>query len=178
VVEEWWSKRDFVGVGETGIDLYWDKTYLDEQIISFNHQIDMSKELQRPIIIHSRECQDITIDLIDKKQDGRASGIFHCFGGTVEQMKKIRDLGFYVGIGGIVTYKKVNVGEVIKEAGLENVVLETDSPYLAPVPMRGTENEPSYLIYILEKIAECCEMDKEQVARITTENALKVFKMG
>jgi TatD DNase family protein len=177
LIEDWFAKRDFVGVGETGIDLYWDKTYVDEQIIAFNHQIDISKELNRPIIIHSRECQDMTIDLIAKRQDGRATGIFHCFGGTIDQMKKIKDLGFYVGIGGVVTYKKVEVGDVIKEVGLENVVLETDSPYLAPVPKRGKENEPSYLKFILEKIAEYCEMDPSEVARITSENALKVFRM-
>jgi TatD DNase family protein len=175
LLEEWFAKRDFVGVGETGVDLYWDKTFVDEQIIAFNHQIDMSKELNRPIIIHSRECQDLTIELVEKKQDGRATGIFHCFGGTVEQMKKIRDLGFYIGIGGVVTYKKVDVAEVIKEVGLANVVLETDSPYLAPVPKRGKENEPSYLIYILHKIAESTSISVEEVARITTENALRVF---
>jgi TatD DNase family protein len=177
LLEDWFAKRDFVGIGETGIDLYWDKTFYDQQVISFNHQIDMARELSRPIIIHSRECQELTIDMIAKKQDGRLSGIFHCFSGTVDQIKAIKDLGFYVGIGGVVTYKKTDLPAVLAEAGLDNVVLETDSPYLAPVPKRGKENEPSYLAYVLDKIAEACQKTSEEVANITTQNALKVFGM-
>ncbi len=176
-LEEWFSKRSFVGVGETGIDMYWDKSTLEEQTAAFHHQIDMSKELNLPIIIHSRDCQDLTIEAIAKKQDGKLSGIFHCFGGSVEEARKIIDLGFYMGIGGVVTYKKSDLSSVIAEVGLDNIVLETDSPYLTPLPHRGKENEPMYLEFILAKMAEATAKSIEEVAEITTNNALMVFKV-
>jgi TatD DNase family protein len=175
LVESWFDKRSFAGVGECGIDLFWDKTFIDEQRAAFDAQIMMGAALNIPIIIHSREAQDITIDMIAARQDGRLSGVFHCFTGTVEEVKKIKDLGFMIGIGGVVTYKNSNLGEVLREVGLDNVVLETDSPYLAPVPKRGKENEPSYIAYVANKIAEVMDMDIAEVATITTANAEKLF---
>jgi TatD DNase family protein len=176
-LEDWFKKRNFVGVGETGLDMYWDKTTLEEQTLAFHHQIDLSKEVRRPIIIHSRDCQELTIEAIKEKQDGNLTGIFHCFGGSIEEAKQIIDLGFYMGIGGVVTYKKTDLPIVLKDIGLANIVLETDSPYLAPVPHRGKENEPSFLKHIVAKIAEALEISIEEVATVTTDNAKKVFKL-
>lgn len=177
LVEDWFSKRSFVGVGETGIDLYWDKTYYEEQKISFDWQIDLSKEASLPIIIHSRDSLDITIEMIRQKQDGNLSGIFHCFGGDVQQAEKIIDLGFYLGIGGVLTYKNATLPSVLQKIDLQHMVLETDSPYLPPVPMRGKANEPSYLKFVCEKLAEVMQETVSNVAAITNNNAEKIFRI-
>jgi TatD DNase family protein len=177
IIEEWFATRSYAGVGETGIDLYWDKTYFEEQKICFDWQIDLSKEAGLPIIIHSRDSLDVTIEMIGKKQDGRLSGIFHCFGGDEAQAQKIIDLGFYLGIGGVLTYKNSTLPAIVKEINLEYVVLETDSPYLPPVPMRGKPNEPSYLHYVCEKLAEVKQETVSNVAAVTNKNAEKIFRI-
>jgi TatD DNase family protein len=167
--------RPYIGVGETGIDLYWDKTYIAEQIESFEIQIGWAKALDLPIIIHSRESLDLTIEIISRHQDGRLKGIFHCFSGDPRQVEQIADLGFKVGIGGVVTFKKAGLAELLPHIPLNMMVLETDSPYLAPVPHRGKRNEPAYCLLVASKIAEVLGLSLEEVSRITTENAASVY---
>lgn len=175
IVKKALDSKDYIGVGEIGIDLYWDKTFLQEQIHAYHTQIEWASEKQLPIIIHSRDSLDYTIEGIRNHQKGNLTGIFHCFNGTVEQGKQIIDLGFYLGIGGVVTYKNAGVDKTLKELPIESLVLETDAPYLSPVPMRGKRNESSYLSYITSKIAEVKEISEENVAEITTKNALYLF---
>lgn len=173
-VEEWFEKRDFAAVGEIGLDYYWDLTFKEQQIISFEKQIELAISKSRPIVIHSRDSLDDCVAIV-KKYKGSAKGIFHCFGGTIEQANAIIDLGFYLGIGGVLTYKKSGLDIVMKEISLDHVVLETDAPYLTPVPFRGKRNESSYLIYVAKKLSEVKEVSVEEIAEITTRNALKVF---
>ena len=175
IVEEWLAKEKFFAVGEIGIDKYWDLTYLPQQIEVFEKQIDLALQCDLPIVIHSREATQDCIDVVQKKQNGRLKGIFHCFGGTLNEAKQIIDLGMYLGIGGVVTFKKSSLPEVLKETGLSNVVLETDAPYLAPVPYRGKRNESSYIPLIAEKLGDVFGLGKEEIGRISTENALKIF---
>ncbi len=164
------------GVGETGIDLYWDTTFRAAQIEAFSRQIEWAKAYDLPVIIHSRESQDLTIDLVREQQDGTLRGIFHCFSGTREQALAIHDLGFMIGIGGVVTYKKTDLPDVLPGVPRDMIVLETDAPYLAPVPYRGKRNESSYLPVIGRKVAECLGLTPEEVARITSANSLRVFR--
>ncbi len=174
LVEDWLSKRKFAAIGEIGLDFFWDKTFTKEQYEVFKKQIELAIAYELPIVIHTRNAMQETIDVV-KQYKGQVKGIFHCFGGTLEEARQIIDLGFYLGIGGVVTYKKSGLAEVVKEIDLSYIVLETDSPYLTPVPFRGKRNESSYLTYIVEKIAEVKEMTLEEVAGITTANALKIF---
>jgi TatD DNase family protein len=169
------TKRKYVGIGETGIDLYWDKKYYEEQRKAFERQIDIAEEMSLPIIIHSRESIDICIEIIQNKQKSNLKGIFHCFSGDNHQAKAIKALNFHIGIGGVVTYKNSNIIEMLSTNGLENVVLETDSPYLAPVPHRGKTNEPSFLKFIIEKLSSELNIEKNILAKVTTENALNLF---
>ena len=145
IVEDWLSKRRFSAVGEIGTDLYWDKTFFEQQKEAFMIQVSWAKKYGLPIVIHCRESIDETIELVEQMQDGNLRGIFHCFSGTAEQAKRITKLGFYLGIGGVVTFKNGGLDKVIPEIDLEHMVLETDSPYLAPVPHRGKRNEPCYI---------------------------------
>lgn len=169
------SLRKYIGVGETGVDLYWDTTFKAQQIDAFEQQIDWAKEFNLPVIIHSRESQDLTIEIITKKQDGSLKGIFHCFGGTEDQVRQISELGFKVGIGGVVTFKNGGLAEILPLIPLNMIVLETDSPYLAPVPFRGKRNEPFYLITIANKVAEALGISLEELSRVTSENAEAVY---
>ena len=175
IVEKWLNKRPFVAVGEIGTDLYWDKTFIEEQKDAFRIQANWAKELGIPIVIHCRDSMDLTIDLVQQEQDGRLRGIFHCFGGSPEQANKIIDLGFYMGIGGVLTFKKSGLDETVQHISLNHLVLETDSPYLAPTPFRGKRNESAYIHQIGEKLASIKETTIEEVARITSENAEKIF---
>lgn len=177
IVEQWLAKEPFSAVGEIGIDKYWDLAHLPQQIEAFERQIDLALQYNLPIVIHSREATQDCIDVVKKKQNGNLKGIFHCFGSTLEEARQIIDLGMYMGIGGVVTFKKSNLPEVLKETGLHNIVLETDAPYLAPVPYRGKRNESAYIPLIAEKIGDIMGMSKEEVGRITTENAVKIFPM-
>ncbi len=175
IVENWLQKRKFCAIGEIGIDLYWDKSFFEQQKKSFLTQVEWAIDLQLPIVIHCRESIDIVIDLLQPYK-GKVKGIFHCFGGTAEQAKRIIDLDFLMGIGGVLTFKKAKLDEVIQEIPLEYLVLETDSPYLAPVPYRGKRNESSYVKIVAEKMAEAKNIDLEEVAEATTNNALNLFK--
>lgn len=168
----------FVAIGETGTDAYWDTTFWNEQINSFSTQMEWSKTTKKPIIIHSRETIDQNIDLLGKQQDGKLTGIFHCFTGTIEQAKKIIDFGFYLGIGGVITYKNSLLKEVLIEIGIDKIVLETDAPFLSPVPNRGKRNESAYIPLIAQFISETMQISIEEIARITSENARKVFQLS
>lgn len=169
------ASMSYIGVGETGIDLYWDKTYMEEQILAFERQIGWAKTHDLPVIIHSRESLDLTIEIVTRHQDGRLKGIFHCFGGSTEQVKQIEQLGFKVGIGGVVTFKKAGLDALLPHIPLEMIVLETDAPYLAPVPNRGKRNEPAYILLVAQRIAEVLEIEISELARITSDNAEVVY---
>lgn len=162
-------------IGEIGIDLYWDKTTLAIQQEAFRQQIGWAKELDLPIVIHCRDAFDEVYEILLEQKDEKLRGIFHCFTGTKEQADKIIELGFYLGIGGVVTYKNAGLDKVVEQLNLENLVLETDSPYLPPVPYRGKQNESSYLQLIAQKVADLHKMPVEEVARITTVNSKMIF---
>jgi len=162
-------------IGEIGIDLYWDKTFLTEQILAFKKQIAWAKSLKLPIVIHCRDAFDEVYNVLLEEQDDDLRGIFHCFGGTLEQAEKVIALGFYLGIGGIITYKNAGLDKILPQIDLKHIVLETDSPYLTPVPYRGKPNESSYLIYVAQKVAELYQKPIETVAEITTANSIQVF---
>ncbi len=177
IVKEHLQNGNAVAVGEIGIDLYWDKTYIEQQKIAFEKQIILAKEFNLPIIIHVREAFNEVFEIIDKLNDENLSGVFHSFTGTVEQAKKIIDYkNFKIGINGIVTFKNSGLDKVVKEIALQHLVLETDSPYLSPVPKRGKRNESSHLIYIAEKIAEIKNISLKKLAEITKDNAEEIFE--
>lgn len=175
LIEKQLRDRHYHAVGEIGIDLYWDKSTFDIQKEAFIQQIEWSKELGIPVAIHSRDSLDYTIQIVSELQDGNLTGVFHCYNGTVEQSKKIIDTGFYMGIGGVVTFKKAGVDKTVAEIPLEHLVLETDAPYLTPTPYRGKRNLPEYIPIIANKIAELHEITTAEVADITTVNARKLF---
>ena len=175
VVQDWLGRRTWAGVGETGIDLYWDKATLPIQKIAFSRQIEWAKDLNLPIIIHSRESNEECLELVKAGQDGRLRGIFHCFSGTPEQAKRMIDLGFMLGIGGTLTYPKSEWPHVLREVPLEYIVLETDAPYLPPAPHRGKRNESAYVRLVAEMLSEVKVLPVAEVARTTTANALRMF---
>ncbi|OSZ78031.1 hydrolase TatD [Chitinophagaceae bacterium IBVUCB1] len=175
IAEAWLAKEKFYALGEIGLDYYWDKTHVAQQKQAFATQIDWALQHKLPIVIHSRESTQDCIDIVRGKQNGQLCGVFHCFSGTIDEAKQIIDLGFYLGIGGVVTFKKSTLPDIIKETGLQHIVLETDAPYLAPMPYRGKRNESAYLPLIAEKIGDVMQMSREEVARITTANAEKLF---
>ena len=174
-VRSWLEKRKFAAVGEIGLDYYWDRNFDEQQKEAFSTQIEWAKEFNLPIVIHSRESMDDCIDLVAAARADNLRGIFHCFTGTLEQAARIIDLGFYLGIGGVVTYKKSDLPSVLSQVSLEHLVLETDSPYLPPVPFRGKRNESSYIKYVAAKLAEIKGVSVEEVASITTKNAQNIF---
>jgi TatD DNase family protein len=175
-IEYWHSIRKFVAVGEIGIDLYWDKTHVQLQQEIFARQIDLAKKLNLPIIIHSRNAFDECYEIVKEKQDGKLKGIFHCFSDGIEEAQKVADLGgFMMGIGGVLTFKKSGMDKVVEHFGLEKFVLETDAPYLAPMPYRGKRNESAYMIHVANKMAELKNCTVEEVATITTENSKWIF---
>jgi TatD DNase family protein len=175
MIEEWLEKRKFAAIGEVGLDYYWDKTNAEEQKLAFERQVQWAQELDLPIIIHSRKSLDDCIAIIKKYQNGKLKGIFHCFSGSLEEARRIEGLGFLMGIGGVLTYKNAGLKEVVKDISMDHLVLETDAPYLTPVPYRGKRNEPSYLRYVLEALADAKELTTEEVASKTSENAIKLF---
>lgn len=169
------DKRKFIAIGEIGIDLYWDKTFLKQQIDAFQTQINWALEFDLPIVIHCRDAFD-EIYTVLKAFDKLPKGIFHCFSGNIEQANKIIDLGnFKLGIGGVVTFKNSGLDKVVEQINLEHLVLETDAPYLAPVPFRGKRNEPSYILEVAKKIAQLKNVSIDKVAEITTQNAAFIF---
>jgi TatD DNase family protein len=167
----------FVAVGEIGIDLYWDTTYLSQQTDAFTQQLGWAAQLGLPVAIHTRESFHVILDLVEKMQDGRLSGVFHCFTGSAEDAKRILDLGFYVGIGGVVTYKKSNLPDVLQNIPTDRIVLETDSPYLPPVPYRGKRNQSAYIVEVVRKLSMIHCMTEENLSLQTTQNACKLFKI-
>jgi len=170
------NQPSVIAVGEIGIDLYWDKTYKKAQEDAFRHQIMWAKELNLPIVIHSRAAIDITIDIVSEHQDGHLRGVFHCFDQTYEHGKKIIDLGFYMGLGGVITYKRNNdLRAAIERLPMSSFILETDSPYLPPVPYRGKRNESSYIPVIAEQLSQIKRLSTEEIAKITTTNAQSLF---
>jgi TatD DNase family protein len=169
------DKPDIIAIGEIGIDLYWDKTTLEIQKEAFRIQIQWAKERKLPIVIHCRDAFQKIYDILKEEKDESLRGVFHCFTGSIEQARLITDLGFYLGIGGVLTYKNAGLPEVIKQVDMKHIVLETDSPYLTPAPHRGKPNESSYLIYVAEKLAEIKGMGLNEIADITTENSKLLF---
>jgi TatD DNase family protein len=172
-VEQYLAQGRYYGIGEVGLDYHWDLTHVEQQKIAFDKQIALGVKYDLPVIIHSRKSTADCIDMVAKHPGAR--GIFHCFGGTVEEAKRIMELGFYLGIGGVVTYKNGGLKELLPQIGLSHLVLESDAPYLPPVPYRGKRNEPAYLKEICEAIAAAMGVNSEEVARLTTGNAGKVF---
>ncbi len=171
------GKHKFYGIGECGLDYFWDKSMIEEQKIAFEMQIQFAKNYKLPIIIHSREAIDDCIDMIAKHKDENLHGIFHCFSGTEEQLEKIISLGFYAGIGGVATFKNGGLDKVLKKEHLPNLVLETDSPYLSPVPFRGKRNEPSYLKYVSKRLAEILLIAESELLSATESNVSRIFKV-
>ncbi|KAA9345642.1 TatD family hydrolase [Adhaeribacter soli] len=174
-IEDWLNKRKFIGIGETGIDLYWDKTFLAQQQEALQVQTAWAIQFQLPLILHTRDSFSETYEIIARNQHENLTGIFHCFSGTAEEAKKAIDLNFYLGIGGVATFKNGGLDKVLPEVPLERIVLETDCPYLAPVPHRGKRNEPAYLKLIAEKVAQLKNISVEELAEQTTKNAQKLF---
>lgn len=176
IVENYLNQRDFCAIGEIGIDLYWEKEFLDIQQQAFEKQIDWAIERNKPIVIHSRESFDETFEILEAKKNPLLRGIFHCFSGNLEQAEKIIDLGFYLGIGGVVTFKNGKIDQFLSQIPLEKIVLETDSPYLAPVPHRGKRNESSYLSLILGRLVDVYQLSYNEINEITTQNTTQIFE--
>lgn len=172
------NQRDFAAVGEIGIDLYWDKSFLKQQQEAFDTQIRWAKEKQLPIVIHCRDAFDEVFEVLEGHRGNDLSGIFHCFTGSKEQADQAIGLNLKLGIGGVVTFKKGKIDQFLNQVPLEAIVLETDAPYLAPTPFRGKRNESSYLTLVLEKIATLYKKTPETIAAITTKNAVNIFKKG
>jgi TatD DNase family protein len=171
----WLDKRAFAAVGEIGLDFHWDLSFRDQQMEAFQVQIEWAIQFGLPIVIHSRKSLDECIRQVRDNQDGRLRGIFHCFSGSLEQARAVIDLGFYLGIGGVLTYKNGGLEPIVQALGLERIVLETDAPYLSPVPLRGRRNEPAYLAHIVEKLAQVTGLTTGEVAETTSLNAEKIF---
>ena len=175
IVEKHLEKRRFFALGEIGLDFYWDLTYKNEQLHVFRRQIDLALHYSIPIVIHSRNSIEECIRVVAEYKEKNLQGIFHCFTGNLDQANRIFDLGFYLGIGGVVTFKNSGLDAVMANINVDGVVLETDAPYLAPVPFRGKRNECSYIKYVVQKLAEIKEINVDEVAQVTTANAEKLF---
>ncbi len=177
VVEQQLQKRKFIAIGEIGLDFYWDKTFTAQQQHAFNQQMQWALDYALPIVIHTRNAMGETIEAVKPFAKKGLRGIFHCFSGSKESAEQIIGMGFHLGLGGVLTYKNAGVAEAIKEIPMQWLVLETDAPYLAPVPYRGKTNEPAFMIQVAMKLAEIKNIPLHEVAAITTQNALGVFGM-
>lgn len=175
VMEKELEKDIFIGVGEVGLDFYWDTTFEKEQIDAFETQLDWAKQLSLPLSIHCRNAFSFMARLLEKHQDGGLHGVMHCFTGTEEEARVYLELGFHLGLGGVTTYKNCSVRDYLHNIPLDRIVLETDAPYLSPVPHRGQRNEPAFLVDTAKKIAEIYEMSVEEIAETTTNNAKTLF---
>ena len=171
------DKKSFVAIGEIGIDLYWDKTFLAEQQEAFKLQIQWAKQKNIPIVIHCRDAFDEIFEILDQEKAANLRGIFHCFTGTLEQAKKAISYNMKLGIGGVATFKNGKIDTFLSQIPLQHIVLETDAPYLAPVPFRGKRNESSYITHVIEKLATIYEVSFHDIAKITTENSKEVFEI-
>jgi TatD DNase family protein len=176
-VENRLREHKYYGIGETGIDLYWDKTFLREQIISFRRHLELAEEYHLPVVIHARESLDFIISELSSFGKGRVTGVFHAFPGGADEAQQVIDLGFMIGTGGVVTFRNSRLGEAAIRAGINNIVLETDAPYLAPVPHRGKRNESSYLSLVTDKLSEILALTPAEVADKTTANARRLFNI-
>ena len=171
------EKYDCVAVGEIGIDLYWEKKFLDQQKIVFEKQIELALNYHLPIVIHCREAFDHIYEILIKYSKNNLRGVFHCFTGNEEQANKICNMNFKLGIGGVVTFKNGGLDKFLNKIDLKNIVLETDSPYLAPTPFRGKRNESSYLVHIIDKLIDIYNIESDEIALITTNNAVELFNL-
>lgn len=178
LVERALEIREYAAIGEIGIDLHWDKTFLQEQIIAFDLQIKMALKYDLPIVVHTRQSFDEAFNIVSKYKNKDLKGVFHCFSGNAIQAKQLIDLGFKLGIGGVVTFKNSGLAETLKSVTLNDIVLETDAPYLAPSPFRGQRNEPAYIVQVVEKLSEIYAVDKNFVVEKTTKNATDLFKLN
>jgi TatD DNase family protein len=169
--------HNYVGIGEIGIDLYWDKTFLKQQQEAFEFQIRLAISNNLPIVIHCRDGFDEIFEILDAEKCSKMRGIFHCFTGTLEQANRAINLGFNLGIGGVVTFKNGGIDKFLNKIDIKNIVLETDAPYLSPVPHRGKRNESFYVTYILKKISELYALNEQEIAKITSKNALEIFNI-
>lgn len=174
-VREELKKRRYYGIGETGIDLYWDKTFFRQQVESFREHLDLSLNYDLPVIIHCRNSYDEVISIIRDYEGKKLRGIFHAFSGSEDQAKEVTGLGFKLGIGGVLTYKNSGLGDVVRSVGLNQIVLETDSPFLPPVPKRGMRNEPSFILHTAKRLSEFTGIELDKVAEITSRNAEELF---
>jgi TatD DNase family protein len=174
---EFCSREDVVAVGETGLDYYWSRDFISEQKKSLRMHCDIAKETGKPVVLHNRDSTADLLDLIEEQQDGTLTGVWHCFTGSYDEGKRALDLGLHLGIGGVSTFKNAGVGEVVAQLPLEKMILETDAPYLAPVPHRGKRNEPSYIRLIAENLAQLHNVSLDEVAEITTRTAMKLFRV-
>lgn len=177
IARDYLGKRPFKAVGEIGLDFYWDKTFSDQQYAAFHEQIEWALHFDIPIAIHSRNSTNECIKVVTEHQQGKLKGVFHCFSGDATQAQQVIDLGFYLGIGGVVTFKNSGLDKVLEDVSMINIVIETDAPYLAPVPFRGKRNEPAYLKYVVERIASIKNISIDEVAEITTVNAEELFSL-
>jgi len=175
LVEDWIGKRKFIAIGEIGLDFYWDKTFAKEQQLVFETQMQWALDLQLPIAIHTRNAMGESIEAVKPFAKKGLRGVFHCFSGSKESAEQIIGMGFHLGLGGVLTYKNAGVAEAVKDIPMEFLLLETDAPYLAPVPYRGKTNEPAYMIEVAKKLAEIKSMPLHEIAAITTNNAEKLF---
>ena len=177
LVREWLVKRPFAAVGEIGVDLYWDKTFVKEQMLAFEAQINMALEFNLPINIHVRDAFNEAFEVLERFRNQALRGVFHCFSGSKEIAERVFRLGdFYLGIGGVLTFKNAKLPDVIKHVGLERIVLETDAPYLSPVPFRGKRNESAYLTHVAQRLGDILEKEADEVGEVTTLNALKIYQ--
>ena len=175
IVAKYLEKRNFIAIGEIGLDFYWDLTFREQQYVAFHRQIEMAIQKDIPIVIHSRNAIEECIEIV--RQHKGVKGVFHCFSGSVKQAQQIVDLNLLMGIGGVVTFKNGGLDKVISEVGMNNIVLETDAPYLAPVPFRGKRNEPAYLKFVAERISAITNKPVDEVERLTTSNARRLFDL-
>ena len=178
IIRGWFEKHNFIAVGEIGIDLYWDKTFRAEQEMAFVTQLNWAKEMNLPVVIHTRDSIEETLTLLRQEQDGSLLGVFHCFGGSVEEAQAINELGFHLGLGGVSTFKNGGMDKVIPHLDMNWVILETDCPYLAPVPHRGKRNEPAYTSLVAARVAELRGESVEAIDAITTKNAEALFNLS
>ena len=177
-VEEMLNKNKFIAIGEIGLDLYWDKSTLSFQKVAFELQIKLAKKHQLPIVIHVRDSFNEAIEIVEKLNNENLSGVFHCFTGNIQEAERIINLeNFYLGIGGVVTFKNGGINKIINQISLDNIILETDSPYLTPTPFRGKRNESKYLVNIAQKMSEIYEIDINEIANKTSSNAINLFKI-
>lgn len=175
--KQYLDQQQFIAVGEIGLDFYWDLTFKEQQYQAFQAQISWALDRDLPIVIHSRNATDECIEVVRKNQQGRLRGVFHCFSGTAEQARQVTDLGFYLGIGGVLTFKNGGMDQAIRDIDLKHIILETDAPYLSPVPFRGKRNEPAYIRHVAQKLADLKECGVAVIEEITTANAIELFRL-